>query len=149
MQTQELIILLENAFGKNAKAVNSAIKNVYSYSKQIMHDTDDEKRSKILPLLDCGHVYVKYWGAVIALSYHMLEERAIREMIYILDINPKDFNMPLDLNLLKMDVGGTLYDYKKHGAIGSFPGHNNHEKISVVPRYESVVSYYKRKYRIP
>ena len=153
MQPQELITILENSFGKKAKDMNFAIRKAYSYSKNMFNDTDIVKQVKILPLLNSNHIYVKYWGAVIALSYGLLEERAIKELLYILDLNPKEFAkefdilLALELNILKMDIGSTLYDYKKNGIIGSFPGHNDHIKISDMPHYGLVVRYYKRKYK--
>lgn len=148
METQELIAVLENAFGMNSRIQNNAIRKAYNFSKQILNDSNDIKILKILPLLDSNHIYVKYWGAVIALSYRLLEERAIKEIIYILDINPKEFDSPLDLNLLKMDAGAILYDYKKNGVVGSFPGHNDNYKISLLPNFDRVVRYYKRKYKL-
>ena len=72
-------------------------------------------------------------------------------MLHSLDqwyINPKEYDRPLDLNLLKMDAGSYLYDYHKNGFIGSFPGHNTSNDNYLLPNYESVVKYYKRKYRI-
>ena len=108
----------------------------------------EDKIDRINPLLDSKHVYPKYWGAIIALSYNVLEEKAIKEIIYILDINPKEHGMPLDLNMLKMDAGSYLYDYHKNGVFRSFPGHNAQIKTKVLPNYQHIVSYYKRKYKI-
>ena len=78
----------------------------------------------------------------------MLEEKAIKEIVYILDINPNEYDMPLDLNMLKMDAGSYLYDYYKNGVIGSFPGHNEQIKTKILPNYKHVVRYYKQKYKI-
>lgn len=148
MEIQELLTILENSFGKNSNINNSAIIKVYAYSKGMFNDSDDKKISKIIPLLDSKHIYARYWGAVIALSYKLLEERAIKELIHILDIEPKEYDKPLDLNLLKMDAGSYLYNYRKNGFVGSFPGHNTNIKEYVLPNYEGVVKYYKRKYKI-
>ena len=148
MEVQELITILENSFGKNSKVTNCAIRKVYSYSKQMLNCSAEEKIDRINPLLDSKHVYPKYWGAIIALSYNVLEEKAIKEIIYILDMNPKEHDMPLDLNMLKMDAGSYLYDYHKNGVVGSFPGHNAQIKTKVLPNYQQIVRYYKRKYKI-
>lgn len=148
MEAQELITILENSFGKNSKIMNSAIRNVYSYSKQMLNCSVEEKINRINPLLDSKHIYSKYWGAVIALSYNVLEEKAIKEIIYILDIDSKEHDMPLDLNMLKMDAGSYLYDYYKNGVVGSFPGHNEQIKTKILPNYQHIVRYYKRKYKI-
>lgn len=148
MEIQELITILENSFGKNSNIMNKAIRKVYAYSEEMFSDSDDKKICKILPLLDSKHIYARYWGAIIALSYKVLEERAIKELIRILDINPKEYDNPLDLNLLKMDAGSYLYNYRKNGVVGSFPDHNTNVKEYFMPNYDSVVKYYKRKYRI-
>lgn len=147
MEVQELITILENSFGKNSNIKNNAIRKVYKFSKEMFDYTDEDKINRIVPFLDSNHIYVKYWGAVIALSYNLIVEKAIREMIFILDIDPKEFNMPLDLNILKADVGDALYHFKRFGKIGSFPGHNETKNI-ILPNYEHVVRYYKRKYKI-
>ena len=148
METQELMTILENSFGKNSKIRNSAIRKVYAFSNQMINCSNEVKIDKINPLIESKHIYSKYWGAIIALSYNILEERAIKEIIYILDIDPKEYNMPLDLNMLKMDAGSYLYDYYKNGVISSFPGHNEQIKTKILPNYEHVVRYYKRKYKI-
>lgn len=148
MEPQEIITILENSFGKNSNIKNSAIRKVYAYSQEMFNDADENKICKVLPLLDSKHIYVKYWGSVLALSYKILEDRAIMELISILDINPKEYDRPLDLNLLKMDVGSYLYDYHKNGFIGSFPGHNTSKNNYLLPNYDGVVKYYKRKYKI-
>ena len=147
MEVKELISILKNSFGKNSKIKNYAIRKVYSYSKKMFNCTVEEKIEKITPLLDSKHIYSKYWGAVIALSYNLIVEKAIRELILILDIDPKEFDMPLDLNILKSNVGDALYHFKRFGKIGSFPGHNETKNI-ILPNYEHVVRYYKRKYKI-
>lgn len=148
MEAQELITILENSFGKNSNIMNSAIRKVYSYSKQMFNCTAEEKTDRINPLLDSKHIYPKYWGAIIALSYNVLVEKAIKEIIYILDIDPNEYDMPLDLNLLKMDAGSYLYDYRRNGVIGSFPGHNEPLRTKIFPNYDHVVRYYKRKYKL-
>jgi len=148
MEAQELIAILEKSFLKNAKVRNGAIKKVYNYSKQMQSDSNEDKIEKILPLINSNHIYVKYWGAVMALSYKIMEEIAIKELIYILDINPKEFEDPLELNLLKLDVGSYLYDYKKNGIIGSFPGQNENNKQKIFPNYSSTVRYYRHKYKL-
>ena len=62
---------------KNIK--NNAIRRVYKFSKEMFDYTDQDKINRIVPFLDSNHVYVKYWGAVIALSYNLIVEKAIRE----------------------------------------------------------------------
>lgn len=148
MNTQELIAILENSFGKSATIMNSAMRKTFKYSKEMFNDSDEDKIRKVLPLLDSKHIYVKYWGAIIALSYKILEERAIKELITILDMNPKEYDKPLDLNMLKINAGTYLYAYRKIGFIGSFPGHNPSKKDYCLPNYNGVVRYYKRKYKI-
>lgn len=147
MESQELINILVNAFGKNSKIKNSAIKKIYSFSKKMLNCTNEEKIDKIKPFIESNHIYPKYWGAIIALSYNVLVETSIRELIYILDINPKEYDLPLDLNMLKADAGDALYHFKRFGKIGSFPGHNDTRNI-ILPNYENVVKYYKRKYNL-
>lgn len=147
MESQDIIAILEYAFSKNANVKNSAIRKAYAFSKEMYDCSDEEKIKRIAPFLDSNHIYVKYWGATIALSYKLLVEKAIKELIYILEIDPKEFEMPLDLKMLKMEAGTNLYRYKRFGKIGSFPGHNE-SKIVDFPNYNPVVRYYKRKFKI-
>ena len=114
MEYQELINILVNAFGKNSKIKNSAIKKIYSFSKKMLNCTNEEKIDKIKPFIESNHIYPKYWGAIIALSYNVLVETSIRELIYILEINPKEYDLPL--NRLSLKYGETVDDSLKMGS---------------------------------
>ena len=107
----EIIPILINGYNKNANVLNAAKRKVYAYARYIGTIDDAEKTRQLSLMLNHEHVYVKYWGGVIALSYNVMKKQALVTLISILDteiIPSKDavnFQRNLQLNLLKADVG--------------------------------------------
>ena len=98
-------------------------------------------------MLNKEHVYVKYWGSVIALSYNVIKKRALATLISILDTETIPLNGALNfrLNLLKADIECVLYDYKKYGVIGSYPEQYAEKyKPSVFPNARYAIKYFRR-----
>lgn len=142
----ELIESLSNAYRKNSNVKNAAIRNAYSYAKALGAANDAKKEYELSIMLQHENVYVKYWGASIALSYGVLEKQALTCLINILDMKnptPENANLDLDLNILKMDIESELYDYKKHKKLGSYPGQVGYEP-SVLPNAKHAIRYFRR-----
>lgn len=147
----EIIPVLVNGYNKNANVLNAAIRNVYAYAKYIGTVDDAEKTQQLNSMINHEHVYVKYWGSVIALSYNVIKKQALVALISILDeeiIPSKDavnFQRNLQLNLLKADVECVLYDYKKYGLIGSYPEqYADKYSPSVFPDARHAIKYFRR-----
>ena len=102
----EIIPILINAYDKNAGVLNAAIRRVYAYARYIGTVDDEEKIRQLNLMLNKEHVYVKYWGSVIALSYNVIKKRALATLISILDTETIPLNGALNfrLNLLKADI---------------------------------------------
>lgn len=146
MTTNELIALLYKSFGKNSKAFNYSSKKAFEFSRHLNELNETEKINMVLPLIEFPHVFVKYWGCIIALSHNILKEKSIVTLLQIMDIDTKSFDKPLDLNVLKADIGSDLYDYKKYGVVRSYPEQYSYEP-SDFPNYKFVIKHYKRKYK--
>ena len=147
----EIIPLLVNGYNKNANVLNAAIRKVYAYAEYIGTVDDAEKTRQLNLMINHEHVYVKYWGSVIALSYNVIKKQALVTLISILDeeiIPSKDavnFQLNLQLNLLKADVECVLYDYKKYGLIGSYPEqYADKYSPSVFPDAKHAIKYFRR-----
>ena len=143
----EIIPILINAYDKNAGVLNAAIRRVYAYARYIGTVDDEEKIRQLNLMLNKEHVYVKYWGSVIALSYNVIKKRALATLISILDTETIPLNGALNfrLNLLKADIECVLYDYKKYGVIGSCPEQYAEKyKPSVFPNARYAIKYFRR-----
>lgn len=145
LKIDELIGVLINAYDKNSNILNAAIRRVYAYSKSLESVDDEEKKCQLLLMLNNEHIYVKYWGSVIALSHKVLKKPALTTLISILDISPlrNDGTLDLSLNVLKMNIETVLYDYKKYRCIGSYPEQYSYEP-SVLPNARWAVRYFRR-----
>lgn len=81
----EIIHILINGYNKNANVLNAAIRKVYAYARYIGTIDEEEKTRQLSLMLNHEHVYVKYWGGVIALSYNVMKKQALITLISILD----------------------------------------------------------------
>jgi hypothetical protein len=144
LEIDDLIGVLINAYNKNSNILNAAIRRVYAYSKSLESVDDEEKKCQLLLMLNNEHVYVKYWGSVIALSHKILKKLALTTLISILDISPmqEGGTLNLSLNVLKMNIETVLYDYKKYRCIGSYPGQYSYEP-SVLPNARWAIRYFR------
>ena len=143
---EELLYLLSVAYKNNSKIKNKAIKKAYIFAENLSNRSDSEKIDDLLIMLQNENIYVRYWGAIIALSYNVLIKRALTCLIEILDMkNPvqEGAKLDLDLNMLKMDIESALYDYRKHKKIGSYPGQVNCTP-SVLPNAKQAIKYFRR-----
>ncbi len=147
----EIIPILDSAYDANARVLNAATRKVYTYAKYIGTVDDAEKTRQLSLMLNHEHVYVKYWGGVIALSYNVMKKQALVTLISILDteiIPSKDaviFQRNLQLNLLKANVECVLYDYKKYGLIGSYPEqYADKYDPSIFPNARHAIKYFRR-----
>ena len=147
----EIIPILINGYNKNANVLNAAKRKVYAYARYIGTIDDAEKTRQLSLMLNHEHVYVKYWGGVIALSYNVMKKQALVTLISILDteiIPSKDavnFQRNLQLNLLKADVECVLYDYKKYGLIGSYPEqYADKYSPNIFPNAGHAIKYFRR-----
>lgn len=142
----ELIESLSNAYRKNSNIKNAAIRKAYSYAEALGAESDAKKEYELSIMLRHENVYVKYWGASIALSYNVLKKQALTCLINILDMKnppPENVNLDFDLNILKMDIESELYDYKKHKKLGSYPGQVDYEP-SILPNAKHAIRYYRK-----
>lgn len=147
----KIIPVLIGAYNKNANELNAAIRKVYAYARYIGTVDDSEKTRQLNLMIDHEHVYVKYWGSVIALSYNVIKKQALTALISVLGteiIPSKDaekFQWNLQLNLLKADIECVLYDYKKYGVIGSYPEqYADKYEPSVFPNAGRAIKYFRR-----
>lgn len=141
----ELIESLSNAYRKNSNIKNAAIRKAYRYAEALGLASDEKKEYELSLMLHNENVYVKYWGAIIALSYEVLKKQALTCLINILDMkNPlqKDGVLDFDLNIVKMDIEADLFDYKKHKKLGSYPGQVSYEP-SILPNAKHAIRYYR------
>lgn len=142
---EEVASLLSDAYCKNSNVLNKAIRRAYAYAGALEEVNEEEKEKELRWMLNNEHIYVKYWAAVIALSYKLLKKESLLALISILDINPvrEDGTINLRLNSLKMEIECRLYDYKKYRCIGSYPGQVAH-KPSVMPNAKFAIAYFRR-----
>lgn len=143
---EELLNILSVAYRSNSKLKNKAIKKAYIFAKELGNRSDTEKEDDLLIMLQHENIYVRYWGAIIALSYNILIKQALTSLIEILDMkNPahEGARLDLDLNMLKMDIESSLYDYRKHKKIGSYPGQVNYDE-SILPNANQAIKYFRR-----
>lgn len=73
----EIIPILINGYNKNANVLNAAKRKVYAYARYIGTIDDAEKTRQLSLMLNHEHVYVKYWGGVIALSYNVMKKTSL------------------------------------------------------------------------
>lgn len=147
---QPLIEEIQNAFLASAGKKNRAINKIYKFSKSLENFTLEEKEVHILPFLQNEHIYVKYWGAIIALSHKVFEIESLRALLGILDIPVSQLtDETMSLNLLKWDIETYLYQFYKTGKIGSYPNQNGIEPTpknsGLLANTNKAIRYFRKK----
>lgn len=124
---------IEQAFTCSARKHNRIIsQEVYPFARSLKNDNLQDYIAKLTVLLEYNHPFVQYWGAVIALSYHLLEKESLTILLNIVDFTveskpyeerteqEKEFLMKM--GLLQGDAETSLVELYRTGKIGSYPG---------------------------
>lgn len=145
-----LIEEIQNAFLSGSGKKNRVINKIYKFSKSLESLSIEEREIRLLPFFQSTHVYVRYWGAIIALSHKVFENESLKSLLDILDIPVLQLtDETMSLNLLKWDIETYLYQLYKTGKIGSYPNPNGIElspkNSGLLANTNKAIAYFRKK----